>query len=348
MVGASSPRSSSSAGHQQHPVGRPRVALDHHQPLARVDEVERHLPVPVELGRELLDRRQRVRGVDREELDAGRVLPLARRAVGHVGRDLASVDARVGAVHRPVHELLHQPRVRLGRVHVVGAERARERPGVGHQADPAARERRAAEVLRKALDRRLQLVLVVRHDGLRRAQPELVAELLEGPLVVHLRQRPEGRGVQPGHLREPLVLGREVEDLLEHRHDQLDLVLGDVALDVVDEGRGVVGGRRGRRVSGQVLRMAARRRRVAVAGVDLVPALAELADHVQSERHPGAGDQQLHRGATLLRSVRGGCPGSTSRRGAGPSSASDTAPGARGRARRRSGGRDRRVRGWRR
>ena len=78
--------------------------------------------------------------------------------------------------------------------------------------------------------------------------------------------------------------------------------------------------------------MAARRSRVAVAGVDLVPALAELADHVQSERHPGAGDQQLHRGATLLRSVRGGCPGSANRRGAGPSSASDTAPGARGRA----------------
>jgi hypothetical protein len=43
------------------------------------------------------------------------------------------------------------------------------------------------------------------------------------------------RRVQPGHRRNPLVLSREVEDLLEHRQDHLDLVLGGDPLDVGGE-----------------------------------------------------------------------------------------------------------------
>ena len=80
--------------HQQHAVGRPRVALDHHQPVVGLDEVERHLPVPAELRARAARRSAGCPRVDREELDPGRVLPLARRPVGHVRGDLAAGGAR--------------------------------------------------------------------------------------------------------------------------------------------------------------------------------------------------------------------------------------------------------------
>jgi hypothetical protein len=132
-------------------------------------------------------------------------------------------------------------------------------------------------------------------DRLRGPDPELVAELLKGALVVDLRQGAKRRREEAGDLRDTLVLGRQVEDLLEHRDHDLDVVLAGEGLDVGDELLGVAGRRRRGEMTREVLGVAARRGLVGVAGVDLVAALAELPDRVERERHPGAGDQDLHR-----------------------------------------------------
>ena len=47
--------------------------------------------------------------------------------------------------------------------------------------------------------------------------------------------------------REPVALAGEEEDLLEGGDDDVDLVLGDEALDLVDEGLRLVGWPTGRR-----------------------------------------------------------------------------------------------------
>ena len=232
------------------------------------------------------------------------MLPLARRPVGHVRGDLPLVQRGVRALHRAVDELLDEPRIRLGGMAVARLQMPRQRTRVGEQPDAAAREGGPGEVRRESPDRVGELVLAVGEDGLRRTDLEPVAELLKGPLVVYLGQRPERRRVQLRHRRKALVLGGQVEDLLEHRQDHLDLVLRGDPLDVGGKSRRVARGRRGHEVPRQVPGVVPRRRLVAVRGIDLVAALAELADRVQRERHPRAGDQHPHRGRTL-RAPRG-------------------------------------------
>ena len=56
-------------------------------------------------------------------------------------------------------------------------------------------------------------------------------------------------------------------------------------------------GRRVDEVAREVLRVAAGRPLVVVGGVDLVAGVGELAHHPERERHPRAGDQDLHRGS---------------------------------------------------
>ena len=302
-------------------VGR-GIALDHHQSLAGLDEVEGHLALPAQLRPEPLDGGQRVLGIDREELDPGRVLPLPRRAVGHVGGDLPVVQGGVGAVHGAADEFLNQPGIGLRRVAVVAGEVPGERPGVGEQADPASREGGAGEVLREPPDCPIELLARVRQHRPGRADLEPVAELLEGALVVDLGQRAEGRRIEPGHGRDPLVLGGQVEDLLEHRHHDVDLVHTGDALDVGGELLRL--GRRGGRgeVARQIPRVAAGRGGVAVAGEHLVTGLAQLADRVEREGHTRAGDQHPHARNPMTRrgiatSTQANAPGAGPRRPTG-------------------------------
>ena len=102
-------------------------------------------------------------------------------------------------MHRAVDEFLNEPRVGLRRLAGVDREMACERTRVGEQPDASAREGGTGEVARVAPDRLLELLRAVGEGGVWRADLELVAELLEGTLVVDLGEGPEGRRVEPGH-----------------------------------------------------------------------------------------------------------------------------------------------------
>jgi hypothetical protein len=99
------------------------------------------------------------------------------------------------------------------------------------------------------------------------------------------------------------VLGGEEEDLLERRNDDVDRLLVRDSLDVGDELLGFGPRASGDEVTREVLRMAPRRQRAVVGGVDLVSDVRELARHRERERHPRAGDQDSHvsPGAGLVR-----------------------------------------------
>jgi hypothetical protein len=145
---------------QQDAVGGARIALDQGQAVIGLHEVERHLPRVAELSGEPLGDLERRASVDRDELDRGAVLPLARRPVLDVRGRAAAVKRRVGAAHRAVDELLDQPRGRLGRIDLVDGQMPCQRTGVGQQRDAAARERGAGEVAREAIDGLAKLCVV--------------------------------------------------------------------------------------------------------------------------------------------------------------------------------------------
>ena len=227
---------------QDDPVGRAGVALDGVEPAVVVHEVKGELSgeAGVERADDATGVFERVGAVHGLEGDARAVRPLLGRAVGAVRGDPAVHDGAVGAPHGPVDERLHQPRLIGGGVAVVRGHPAGERPGVGQQAHPSARERRAGEVAREPVDRRQERVAVGGDDGLGDRHLGPGGQALEAGLVVQPGQRREGPAEQRHPVDQVPDPGGEVEDLFERGDDDVDLVLVDDPVHVADEPVGVV------------------------------------------------------------------------------------------------------------
>jgi hypothetical protein len=159
---------------------------------------------------------------------------------------------------------------------LVDLQRAGERAGIGQAADPAARESPAGEVPVKAPGSLAQLLVGGHHHRLRDRKPQPREQPLEGSLVMQTSQRAEGRHEHLRNATQALELGRDVERLLERRHDHVDLILPDDPLQLGDEARRVAARRRIDEMAGQKLRVVPRRQQVVIGGVDLAALSASL------------------------------------------------------------------------